>query len=628
MAKNIVILGGGYAGVLTAKHLEKKLRKQAKAGNVKITLIDKNPYNTMLTELHEVACCRVEEESIKMNLKQIFAGREVEVVLDEVTSMDFDGNKLVGRDKTYSYDYLVVGSGSKPTYFGTKGAEENSFPLWSFDDSIRLREHFLATFRKAELTTNAEERKKLLTFVVVGGGFTGVELIGELAEWMPEVCRQYHIDRNEVTMTVVDMLPRICNALPEKEASKAEKRMRKMGIDFSFNARVLEVGEDYIVTSVNDKEVRIPTRTVVWAAGVEGSEVVKTSGKGAEAVRGNRIETNEFLQYVGKKNVYVVGDNLFFTPEGEERAVPQMVENAEHSSSTAAHNLLVDINGTGVMKPYKPAFHGMMVCIGGRYGVCYVGTHTSKFGMPSFFAMFSKHFINIIYFLQVMGWAKVWNYCQHEFFRIHHNRSFVGGHFANNSPTFWTLPLRLFVGLMWFSEGIIKFEKMVSNPKNVFIFTIPEAQLPDGVTSASAYVETSVVPQIFHTIEEFALSGNGLGVPALMQPMVDWSMTTFIIPIAPYFQGFMICSEIIVGLLLLAGLFTSFAGIWSAVMCIMIYMSGMASKEIIWYFTAGIALVSIGGTGHGFSFDYYLMPWFKKLWKSIPFVKKWYIYNE
>ncbi|MFV0519054.1 MAG: FAD-dependent oxidoreductase [Lachnospirales bacterium] len=628
MAKNIVILGGGYAGVLTAKHLEKKLKKETKAGEVKISLIDKNPYNTMLTELHEVACCRVEEESIKMNLKQIFDGRNVDVILDEITAMNFDENKLVGRDKTYEYDYLVVGSGSKPTYFGTKGAEENSFPLWSFDDSIRLREHFLATFRKAELTTNVEERKKLLTFVVVGGGFTGVELIGELAEWMPEVCRQYHIDKNEVTMTVVDMLPRICNALPEKEAAKAEKRMIKMGINFSYNARVLEVGEDYLVTSVDNKEVKTPTCTVVWAAGVEGSEVVKTSGKGAEVVRGNRIETNEFLQYVGKENVYVVGDNLFFTPEGEERAVPQMVENAEHSSSNAAHNLLVDLTGTGTKKAYKPAFHGMMVCIGGRYGVCYVGTHTKKFGMPSFFAMFAKHFINIVYFLQVMGWAKVWNYIQHEFTRIHHNRSFVGGHFSNTSPTFWSVPLRLFVGLMWFSEGIIKLEKMIIDPKNVFIFSIPAEQLPDGVTSASPWVAESVVPQIFHTIEGFALTGQGLAVPSLLQPMVDWSMATFIIPIAPYFQGFMIISEVIVGLLLMAGLFTSIAGIWSAVMCIMIYMSGMASKEIIWYFTAGIALISIGGTGHTFSFDYYLMPWFKKIWKKIPLVRKWYVYNE
>ncbi len=628
MAKNVVVLGGGYAGVLTAKHLEKKLKKEKMLNDVNITLIDKNPYNTMLTELHEVACDRVEEESIKMNLKQIFAGRKVNVVLDEITEMNFDGNNLVGKSGTYEYDYLVIGSGSKPTYFGTKGAEENSFPLWSFDDAVRIKEHILATFRKAEKTNDLAERKKLLTFIVVGGGFTGVEMIGELAEWLPELCRQYHIPKEEVTMTVVDMMARTCNALPEKQALKAQRYMEKQGITFSFNTRVLEVGPDYLVTSVDDKEVKTETSTVVWAAGVEGSQVVKDSGVGAEAVRGNRIETNEYLQYIGKENVYVVGDNLFFTPEGEERAVPQMVENAEHSSHTASKNLVVDITGKGEKHAYKPAFHGMMVCIGGRYGVCYVGSHTKKFAMPSFFAMFSKHFINIIYFLQVMGWTKVWNYLQHEVFRIHHNRSFVGGHFANYKPTFWSLPLRLFVGLMWFSEGLIKFEKLLDNPKNIFIFSIPEGQLPDGITSATPWIENSWVPEIFHTIEGFALTGEGLLVPEFMQPMVDWSMEAMIIPIAPYFQGFMVISELIVGLLLIAGLFTSVAAIWSAVMCIMIYMSGMASKEIIWYFTASISLISIGGTGHAFSFDYYVMPWIKGVWKKIPLVKKWYLYNE
>ncbi|MFV0440817.1 MAG: FAD-dependent oxidoreductase [Lachnospirales bacterium] len=628
MSKKIVVLGGGYAGVLTAKHLAKKLKKQVKANEVEISLIDKNPYNTMLTELHEVACCRVEEESIKMNLKQIFEGRNVNVVLDDIKNMDFDANKLVGENSSYEYDYLVVGSGSKPTYFGTKGAKENSFSLWSFDDAVKLKEHFLATFRKAEATVNADERKKLLTFVVVGGGFTGVEMIGELAEWLPELCRQYHIDKEEVTMTVVDMMPRICMTLPEKVAAKAEKRMLKMGINFAYNSKVIEVGEDFIITSKDDVESKISSNTIIWAAGVEGSDIVKESGKASEASRGNRIETNEYLQYVGRENVYVVGDNLFFTPEGEEHPVPQMVENAEHSSSTAAKNIVVDITGSGEKHAYKPAFHGMMVCIGGRYGVCYVGTHNKKFSMPSFLAMFSKHFINIVYFLQVMGWTKVWNYLQHEVFRIGHNRSFVGGHFANYQPTFWSVPLRLFLGLMWFSEGIVKLEKMISDPKNVFIFTIPAEQLPDGVTSASPWVAESVLPEIFHTIEGFALTGAGLPIPEFMQPFVDWSMNTFIIPIAPLFQGCMIVAEVIVGLLLIAGLFTSIAAMVAAVMCIMIYMSGMASKEIIWYFTGSIALISIGGTGHSFSFDYYVLPWAKKIWKKIPFVRKWYIYNE
>ena len=112
---NIVVVGAGYAGVLTTKKLEKRLRKQGVAEQTQITLIDKHPYHTMLTELHEVAACRVEEESIKMNLDQIFAGRKVKLVLDTVTEIAFEDREVVGEQETYHYDYLVLAAGSKPT---------------------------------------------------------------------------------------------------------------------------------------------------------------------------------------------------------------------------------------------------------------------------------------------------------------------------------------------------------------------------------------------------------------------------------------------------------------------------------------------------------------------------------
>ena len=126
--KNIVIVGAGYAGVLTAKKLAKRLKKQE---DVQITVIDKNPFHTMYTELHEVAAHRVDEDSIKISLERVFAGRSVHVVLDTVTSIDFDGKVLEGRVGTYPYDYLILATGSKPTFFGVPGAEEISYTLWS-----------------------------------------------------------------------------------------------------------------------------------------------------------------------------------------------------------------------------------------------------------------------------------------------------------------------------------------------------------------------------------------------------------------------------------------------------------------------------------------------------------------
>ena len=178
MGKRIVIVGAGYAGILTAKKLEKKLKKQ----DVQITIIDKNPFHTMLTELHEVAANRVDEDSIKIDLKKVFAGRKIDFKIDTVASIDFEKKAVIGTSEKYSYDYLVLAAGSKPNFFGIQGAEDYAYKLWSFDDAVILKDRIHDMFRKAMRETNLEERKRLLTFWIVGAGFTGVEMVGELAE--------------------------------------------------------------------------------------------------------------------------------------------------------------------------------------------------------------------------------------------------------------------------------------------------------------------------------------------------------------------------------------------------------------------------------------------------------------
>lgn len=629
MSKNVIVLGGGYAGILTAKNLAKLVKKNKMQDEVTIKLIDRNPYHTMLTELHEVAADRVEEDAIKMELSKIFAGRNVEVVLDNIKETDSVNKKLVGEHETYEYDYLVVATGSKQGFFGISGAEENAFSLWSFDDAVKIKRHVRDLFDKASFERDDKKRRELLNFNVVGGGFTGVEMAGELAEWVPYLCEEFHIKREDVAISLVEAAPNILNFLPEKGRNRSMKRFEKLGVKVLTNTLVTNVSKTSVTLKTDGKENPINTSTVIWAAGIEGSDFVQSSGMGAEATRKNRIETNDYLQFVDDEAIYVVGDNLHYKPKGHERPVPQMVENAEHSASTAANNLFVAMTGKGTKKEYQPAFHGAMVCIGGRYGQAYVGLPNKMFSLPSFFAMFSKHFINIVYFIQVLGWNKTWSYLKHEIFQARRNRSFVGGHLANYQPTFWSFPLRLFLGLMWFTEGIVKFEKMLVNPKNIFIFTIPETQLLDGITSSTPWGYTEHLPSIFYTIESFALSAEkALPIPGFIVPMVDWSMNTFIIPIAPLFQIFMICAEIVIGLCLLAGLFTSCISLFSVVICFMIYMSGAATKEILWYAFAALSLVSIGGTGHALSFDYYIMPWLKGKAKNIKFIKKWYLYND
>ena len=664
--KKVVVLGGGYAGVLTAKKLAKKFKKNK---DVQITLIDKQSYHTMLTELHEVAAGRVNEESIRMDLKSIFAGRNVNVVLDEIKNIDFEQKVLTSNDATYEYDYLVMGTGCKPTFFGIPGSE-NAHQLWSYTDAVNLREHILNMFRQAALTSDKEKRRELLTFVTVGAGFTGVEMAGELGEWKDELCRSFHIDKDEVTLYVVDFAPKVLPMYPDKLVRKAERRLIKLGNELVMNSAVSEIHEDKVVLNKGEKVIN--TRTVIWAAGIEGSDIVDQA-QVEKAGRG-RIVTNGHLQAKDYQDVYVVGDNIFYIPEGEERPVPQMVENAEHSAPVVAHNIAADIKG-GEYKTYKPTFHGSMVCIGSRYGVAQVGMPGMWFNLSGFFAMASKHLINLVYFVQVLGFNKIWSYLMHEFFHTKNNRSMVGGLLSNSAPVFWKFPLRVFVGFMWLQQGLSKLPKIIHDFNNVFLLPQPpkadalgaaSGAVTEAVTAASGAVAeavtaasgavTEAVTAASGAVNEVAnqVASNGgdiftmladlihdfmnwiavLPVPGFVENMVGWSMDAFFYTpdgtqftqLASLVQGGMIFGEIIFGGMLIIGLFTPVAAIATIAMGCMIWASGMAPTEMLWYLVGGFAL--IGNSGMVLGLDYYVWPWLREMMKRIPLLRKWYLYVD
>jgi len=624
MAKNIIVLGAGYGGILTAKKLAKKFKKNQE---VEITIIDRNPYHTMLTELHEVSAGRVPEDAIKIDLKKIFAKRKVDVVLDNIENIDFDKKVLKGKKKKYSYDYLVVGTGSKPTFFGTPGAKENAFTLWSYDDAVKLKHQILEQFRNASKETDPVKRQKMLSFVVIGCGFTGIELIGEIGEWKKTLCKDFYISEDEVKLYAVDMLPKIMPILDDKLIAKAEKRLKKLGVELLLESSITEVGKDSVC--INGKGC-IEAETIVWAAGVESSELLEKVD-GVEKKGRNRIVTNDKLQSQEYENVYVVGDNIFFIPEGEERPVPQMVENAEHSSALVANNIAADINGKE-KKSYKPEFHGVMVCIGGKYGVAQVGTSKFTMRFSGFMAMFIKHLINVVYFLQVAGFNKVWTYLMHEIFHVPDNRSLVGGYFSKRSPNFWLVPLRMFLGYKWLMEGLAKLPRVLEDPSDIFLIPAKVADVT-GASVAEATDTVTSASQVAEAAETVSEWGEALPVPDFIQSIVDWSMDLmFYTPdggytgLATVFQTLMVFGEIVVGICLIVGLFSALSSIISIGMGMMIWSSGMAPVEMLWYLLAGIAL--IGGSGSTFGLDYYVLPFLKKRWKKIGFVKKWYLYTE
>lgn len=596
--KKIVILGAGYGGVHAAKQLNKKLRNS----DVSITLIDKRPYHTLMTELHEVAGARVQPDSVQVRLSRIFARTKIKIVNDVIDKIDFDSQTLRADTTSYSYDYLIIGSGAEPAFFGVEGVKENGFTIWSLDEALRIKQHVIEMFEKASIERDAKKRKAMLTFVVAGAGFTGIETIGELAEWKYRLCEEHEIDVKEVKLIVVEAMCNILPILSEKLVKKSEKYLKRMKIDVIVDAPIIKVDKNSI--SLKDGTA-IDTNTLIWTCGVQGSEF--GASLGLTMGKRGRVQVNEYMQSMDYKNVYLIGDNAYFEESG--KPLPQIVETAIQTGAAAAYNIAADILGKD-KKPFKSNYHGVMVSIGSREAVSNVmNVETSGFA-----AMGIKHMVNLHYLWGIGGFRQCVSYVMHEFFDTRDRRSMLGGHLSARTPILWLAILRVYLGVIWLIEGIKKIQEGWFDPTKNFVVTMPNAsdlpqQTSDAVTSATQV--TQYWPE-----------------PLLKRPplIYEWFMDTVIAPNAYLFQVMLVLTEIAIGLALIAGLFTVLASIGSLFLCGNFILSAMAGSEILWHVFVGIAM--LGGAGRAFGLDYYVMPWLKNWWKNTRFARKTFLYTD
>ena len=616
--KNIVVVGAGYSGVSATKFLAKKLKKD---NDVQITLIDRHSYHTMMTELHEVAGGRVEPVAIQYDLQRLFARQKnVQLVTDTVTGIDKENKIVTTKLGSYAFDYLVLGMGGEPNDFGTPGVKEHGFTLWSFEDSVRIREHILTTVAKAAIEPDATVRRAMLTFVVCGSGFTGIEMIGELVDWKVRLAKEYKLDPSEFSLKVVEAMPTILNMLGRNDAAKAERYLKEQNVELVLNAPIIEVAADHI--KLKDGSM-VPTHTLIWTAGVKGT--TDAADFGLEVARGNRLVANEYMEAKGyeENNIYIIGDLVFYE-EFPNTPTPQIVQAAEQTGHTAAANIVADIKG-GEKHKFKGNYQGFMVSIGAKWGVANL---FNKIHLSGFLAIVMKHIVNLKYFFDIRSGYYMFQYMMHEFFHIKDDRNVTRGHSSRYGNVLWSVPLRVFYGLVWFIEAAKKIvgegswlkpgtwfgEGSWFTGNSVFPWTW------DYVDAASAASDaTSAASGAGETVEaaaKFGLSyAYGETPMAVLDSAPEWfsNIMKIMMPnmeVAMFFQKMMVFVEIGIALALMAGLFTWLMSASTIALVVTFCLSGMFFWVNIWFIPVAFALMN--GSGRAVGLDRWVIPWLQK----------------
>ncbi|WP_125705166.1 NAD(P)/FAD-dependent oxidoreductase [Lacticaseibacillus daqingensis] len=616
--KNIVIVGAGFAGVYATKRLAKHFKRDK---DVTITLIDRHSYFTYMTELHEVAADRVPEDAIQYDLQRLFCRRKnVKLVTDTVTTID-RANKLVKtKHGAYPYDYVMLGIGSEPNDFGTPGVKEHGFTLGSWEHAVQLKEHIKDVVRRGAIEHDPAKRKALLSIVVVGSGFTGTETIGELRDWRDTLAKESKLDPEEISFALMEMAPTIMNMLDRSDADKAERYLLKRGVKVMKNTGVVGVHDDHV--DLKDGST-YPTATLIWTAGVKATDQAKNFG--LTQAHAGRIVVDETMASKDDKNIYVVGDVSFFDGHSD-RGEPQIVQGAEASAHTALVNIENAMAGKPADVAYKASYSGFMVSLGSKYGVANI---MGWLHLSGFFAMLMKHLVNMLYFLQNYSGYYFFQYMMHEFFRTRNDRNIMRGHISRQGNVLWTLPARLYLGAMW----LVDVSHKISGDASWFL---PKLRLPfdwlmpaatsgasaagaDATSAASGAAETTTTAAkaVFSLSYEY-----GKEPMMVFDKMPSWmySITKAMIPnqdVAFFMQRTMTVVELLIGLALVAGLFTFVCGGVSAMFTMIFCLSGMFYWTNMWMIPVAIAVMN--GSGRAFGLDKWVVPYLQK-----TFGKWWY----
>jgi NADH dehydrogenase len=381
--KRILVLGGGFAGVNCTRALESHFKRDQEA---KITLVSEDNFLLFTPMLPQVASGMIETRHIIMPTRQLC--KKARFYEGKVKNIDPYGKRVTlygtneKRGISLDYDYLVVALGSQTNFFGNKSVEIYAYTMKTLNDAVVLRNRVIDMLEQAENETDPILRQSLLTFVIVGGGFAGIETAGELLDFMLDAKKHYpNIHENEIGVIVLEALPVILPGFSEKLAKFTKDKLIQRGIDIMLNTLVVNFdGSEVIIKDavdptkipIKDKTLHaIQTKTLVWTAGVTPVDTIKNSVFKTD--RG-RVLVNEFLEVPDFPGVYVIGDCSLAINPSTSKPYPPTAQNAEAQGRIAAYNLYA---GTTSRQKKKIKYHskGQMAIIGKRTGIA------SIFGM-------------------------------------------------------------------------------------------------------------------------------------------------------------------------------------------------------------------------------------------------------
>jgi NADH dehydrogenase len=391
--QKLVILGGGFGGLYAAQAL--------KHAPLDITLLDRRNFHLFQPLLYQVATGSLSPGEIAAPLRSILSKQKnTRVLLGEATDVDPVAKQVLLKDGgVVNYDWLIVATGSQSAYFGHDAWREWAPSLKSVEEATMIRHKILLAFEAAERTQDPEERTAWLTFVIVGAGATGVELGGALGEIANHTLKNdfRSIRPQDARIFVLDNAPRALATYPEDLSHKAEHSLLKLGVRVRGEVMVTEIDPEGVTLNTKSGSERLPTRTVIWAAGVTvsdfGRQLTKRTGAGTD--KGGHIKVNPDLTIPNFPNIFVVGD-LAFATKADGKPLPGVAQVAMQGGAYAAETIMKRAQGEQQSKPFHYFDKGELAVIGRATAVANIfGVHLS-----GFIAWLVWLFIHLLYIVQ------------------------------------------------------------------------------------------------------------------------------------------------------------------------------------------------------------------------------------